>query len=487
MQIKKKKQKIIGSSAVLISIIIHIFLLSLAGGIVALKYFKRTPAKFKIEEQKALERKKLELPIETKPFMSQMSKPQSEISKKITTTSPAKFTIPEQSNFIKMAPLPSFQGSYTNFNNKDRRLVFNSKYREIDFGISKVDFFGTKSSAEKIVIIIDSSNDLVHDRMGGLEVFKLIYEDTYNLITNLRSSTLFNLIVFDGDKILSYENNLIPATAIHKTNMLNWVSNINTNSYQIGLTNSKYKNNDTINYYLPMEKNDITGWLGAFNIAAKLKPETIFILTSNWGNITDLSLANVSYFSRKKILQQYLDARLEYLIKYEKNKFEEFPDSIDELYAISLKMLELENQERDNMLIDHKILHNWDDILKENNVEMPSWIECKDPGKINIFPSETRYSYDEVLETFFTIAMNNYKQLGLPQINFILAPNKRTIINNYSDEAPLMSSQYKFFRLSRMINGRVRKIPVFDSIDNELYQNEFEVRKLIDDKNESNL
>ena len=67
-------------------------------------------------------------------------------------------------------------------------------------------------------------------------------------------------------------------------------------------------------------------------------------------------------------------------------------------------------------------------------------------------------NFDEVLESFFTITMNSYKQLGLPQINFILSPKKRIRIENYSDEAPLMSSQYKFFRLSRMINGRIRKM-----------------------------
>ena len=482
---KKKKEKIVGSSAVIISLAIHLILITLAGGIVALKYFKKKPSEFKIEEQKSLERKQLEIPVETKSFMNQMSKPQSQISQKITTAAPAKFNIPEQAEFIQMAPLPTFQGSYTNFNNNDKRLVFNSKYREIDFGLSKVDFFGTRTSSERMVFIIDVSKDMIQDNLGGLDAFQLIYEDTFDLISKLKSSTLFNIILFDQNKILSFKQNLIPATASHKTNVLEWISCINTNTYEIGLSNIE-ETDCNIEYYIPMNNKDVSGWLKAFHVASNLKPEAIFILTSNWGNINDPSLANVSYFSKNQILQKYLDKRLEYLIKYEKEKYEEIPQEIDDLYVISLKMLELENQERNNMLVDHKIMYNWDNILKENNTEIPSWIECNAPSKIDIFPSETRYTFDEVLESFFTITMNSYKQLGLPQINFILSPQKRIRIENYSDEAPLMSSQYKFFRLSRMINGRIRKIPPLDPIENELYQNKYEIEKLLENVSENN-
>lgn len=482
---KKKREKIVGSSAVIISLAIHLILITLAGGIVALKYFKKQPSEFKIEEQKSLERKQLEVPIETKSFINQMSKPQSQISQKITTAAPAKFNISEQAEFIQMAPLPTFQGSFTNFNNKDKRLIFNSKYREIDFGLSKVDFFGTRTSSERMVFIIDVSEDMIQDNLGGLDAFELIYEDTFDLISKLKSSTLFNIILFDQNKVLSFEDKLIPAIASHKTNVLEWISSINTNTYKIGLNDIEEKDS-IFDYYIPMDNKDISVWLKAFHIATNLKPESIFILTSNWGNINDPSLANVSYFSKNKMLQRYIDKRLEYLIKYEKEKFEEIPQEIDNLYTISLKMLELENQERENMFINHKIMHNWDDILKENNTEIPSWIECKAPSKIDIFPSETRYTFDEVLESFFTITMNSYKQLGFPQINFILSPKKRIRIENYSDEAPLMSSQYKFFRLSKMINGRIRKIPPLNPIENELYQNKYEIEKLLENLSENN-
>ena len=49
-----------------------------------------------------------------------------------------------------------------------------------------------------------------------------------------------------------------------------------------------------------------------------------------------------------------------------------------------------------------------------------------------------------------------------------------------------MSSQYKFFRLSKMINGRIRKIPPLNPIENELYQNKYEIEKLLENLSENN-
>ena len=53
---KKKKNKIVGSTAVAISLIFHFILISIAGGIIALKFIKKNPPTFQIEEKKTIER-----------------------------------------------------------------------------------------------------------------------------------------------------------------------------------------------------------------------------------------------------------------------------------------------------------------------------------------------------------------------------------------------------------------------------------------------
>ena len=96
-----------------------------------------------------MKEKKLELPIKTESFVSKISKPQTINTKKIVSSSPALLNIPNENEYVKMAPLPTFQGSYTNFVKKDRRLTFNSKYRDIDFGLSKMDFLEQNQQQRK--------------------------------------------------------------------------------------------------------------------------------------------------------------------------------------------------------------------------------------------------------------------------------------------------------------------------------------------------
>ena len=73
---KKKKNKIIGSTAVIISLAFHFLIISIAGGIIALKFIKKQPSTFQIEEQKSIERRKLDLPVKTESFVNKISKPQ---------------------------------------------------------------------------------------------------------------------------------------------------------------------------------------------------------------------------------------------------------------------------------------------------------------------------------------------------------------------------------------------------------------------------
>ena len=479
MRIKKKRNKIIGSTAVIVSLVFHFLIISIAGGIIALKFIKKQPSTFQIEEEKSIERRKLDFPVKTESFVNKISKPQTITSKNIASSSPALLEIPNQGEYVKIAPLPSFKGSYTNFIKKDRRLTFNSKFREIDFGVSKMDFFGTKSSAEKVIILMDVSKKIVHDRMGGLEVYNLIYDDFSELINEIRSSTLINLILFDNEKIAFFNDSFIAATANNKTNMLNWVDSINTRSWNIGLKGdykTSFKEND---YVIPMKQEDISSWIKALQATLKFQPETFFILTSDWGNTTDPTMSNVSYFTKKSTLNKYLEKRNDYIMSKYKSEYNERKIEFDNLKLIYEKMLYFENNERDIMLYDHKISHNWTDILSENNAEFPYWINVESPISIDIFPADTRYTYDEILETVYTLVMKEYRHLGFPRINFILAEQRRPKTYNFSETAPLMTSRFKFIQLCRLIDARLRRINLPDPIKNELDQNFNEIKKNI--------
>ena len=482
MSVQKKKRQIIGSSAALLSIAVHVLLLFLAGGIVALRYFGKEPATFTVAEQKKLERRQLDIPVQVQPFMEQMSRPSSKATSRITASTPQMVNIPQQGTFGNMAPMPTFKGSYTNFIQTDRTLIMNAKYREVEFGVSKVDFFGTRGRAEKVLIIMDAAPTMVNEDRGGLFAYKSVNEEVRILINELRSSTLFNLILYDQNQIIPYQNTLVPATAAHKTNLLEWVASINTQTHQLGLQNDTRSASITSGEYeIPMQKNDITGWLKAAQFGTALQPELIFFLSGEWGSVTD-SESEFSYFARFDVLERYLDERLKALLSDEDiaDEWEEVAIELEELVPVAEKMIELENQARAEELLDPKISASKDRILWENNVDQPDWITLEEPDEIGIYPAETRYTFEEVMQTLFIFTMERYQEKGFPEMHFVLLEKDGNTINNSVETAALLTSPVKFALLADMVDGRFRMLDSEDPIDNILNQNYYDILDLLE-------
>ena len=130
MEVQKKKKRLVNSSAALISIALHIALIVGIGGTVALKFYKKKGAGFQLEDQKPkLERRKLQMPVKTQPFVEQMTKPKLQTTSRITANAPQMVNIPEQGEYVKMAPMPTFKGGYTNYWDKvpSKFADYNSK------------------------------------------------------------------------------------------------------------------------------------------------------------------------------------------------------------------------------------------------------------------------------------------------------------------------------------------------------------------------
>jgi hypothetical protein len=480
MEVQKTKKKLVNSSAALISIGIHVALILLAGSFVALKYYKKKGAGFQMEEQKPkLERRKLQMPVKTQPFMEQMTKPKLQTTSRITANAPQMVNIPEEGEYVKMAPMPSFKSGYTNFVQMDRTLEFNSKYRDVSFGISAVDFFGTRGKAEKVVVVVDASESMLYDDRGGIGSYQMVNEDLREVIGNMRSATLFNVILFDNKEIALFNQSLLPATPMAKTNVLEWISGINTNLAETGLLDSMVNYAPHKTYDVPMSSDDITGWLKGFQAAAEQKPEIIFVLSADWGNVTDIS-TSLSYFLKTDAFRAYQRTRAEYFLEDEdlQEDIDEFKTEYKEMKTVALKMLELENQARVEVDMQPKVVRDWDDILYDNDVEFPELPLAEDPSEIGMSPVETRYTLDEVLETLFITTMENYRYKGFPKLNLVML-TAEGFSRSSTEAASLMTSDAKFKNLAKMVKGRFRYLEGMPEVDNLLDQDFDEVADLL--------
>lgn len=482
MEIQKTKKRIVSSSAAIISIGIHVALVLLAGGIVAMKFYKKNGAGFQVEEQKPkLERRKLQLPVKTEPFIEQMTKPKLQTTSRITANTPQMVNIPEQGEYVKMAPMPTFKGGYTNFVQMDRTLEFNSKYRDVSFGVSAVDFFGTRGKAEKIVIVVDTSKAMLLDERGGSESYQMVHDDLKEVIDGMRSATLFNVVLFDDKKVALFNPALIPATPSAKTNVLEWIGGINTNLARVGLADGMANYAPKKTYDIPMASRDISGWLKGFQAAIELKPEIVFVLGSDWGNVTTAP-KNISYFMNSTAFEKYQKARAElFLEEPNKEPMDEYMTEFDQLHAVALKMIELENQARLEIERQPKVVRDWDEILLDNRVEIPPPPLAKDQQQLGISPAETRYTNDEVLESIFVIVMDNYRQLGFPKLNFVML-TADGYAKNTTEASSKMTSDAKFTGLVKMVGGRFRYLKGMPKVDNVLSQSLDDVLALLEPK-----
>jgi hypothetical protein len=469
MEVQKKKKRIVSSSAALISIAIHVILILVAGSMVALKYYKKKGAGFTVEEQKPkLERRKLQMPVKAQPFMEQMSKPQKKSTTRITANTPQMVNIPEQGEYVKMAPMPTFKGGYTNFVQMDRTLEFNSKYRDVSFGLSAVNFFGTRGKAEKVVLVVDASKGMLYDDRGGIDSYIKVHDDLREVIGNMRSATLFNVILFDEDEVAFFNPNLTPATPMAKTNVLNWVCGINTNLSLVGLPDGTANYTPKRSYDIPMANQDITGWLKGFQAAIEMKPEIVFVLGADWGNVTDMEYG-ISYFLKEDMFKRYQKQRLTYYMQDEdfQEDWEGYLMEFDELRTVAIKMLELENQARYEAEMQPKVIRDWDEILIDNDVDLPIPPMPENQEQLGMMPTETRYTVDEVLQSFFAIVMDNYRHLGFPKINFVMLQGQGSS-GSSETAASMMTSDAKFKNLANMVDGRFRYLKGMPRIGNQL-------------------
>lgn len=469
MEVQKTKRRLVSSSAALISIGIHVALVLLAGGVVALKFYKQKNTLIQTENQKPkLERRKLQMPVKTQPFVEQMSKPTLKTTR-ITANSPQMVNIPETGEYVKMAPMPSFKSGYTNFVQMDRTLEFNSKYRDVSHGISSMDFFGTRGKAEKVVIVVDTSKAMLYDERGGAGSYEMVRNNLREVVGRMRPATLFNVVLFDDEKVGLFKPSLVAASPAAKTNVLSWVEGINTNLAVVGLTTDQVNFTPRRSYDIPMADEDLSGWLKGFRAAAELKPEIIFVLSAEWGNVSARE-GGISYFMRKAAFEEYQKKRAKFFMQddYVREKMDEYMTDFNQLRASALRMLQLENQSRMAAQMAPKVVRDWDDILFENDVELPP---PPYPGDEDFGMSvvETRYTIDEVLQSLFVMAMDNYRHLGFPKMNFVMLKAKGGRANS-AEASSGLTSEVKFKALAKAVGGRFRFLEGMPQVDNRLKQ-----------------
>ena len=108
----------------------------------------------------------------------------------------------------------------------------------IGLGMSEINVFGLKARAEKVLFLIDSSLEMVLDRKGGLNSYRVIKDEISSMVGSLAPGTLFNAVVYDQHRAIKFSPSLLPASEQNKERFRAWLEPVNANPNQIGLPNA---------------------------------------------------------------------------------------------------------------------------------------------------------------------------------------------------------------------------------------------------------
>ncbi|MEM1222008.1 MAG: hypothetical protein AAGH40_04535 [Verrucomicrobiota bacterium] len=109
----------------------------------------------------------------------------------------------------------------------------------IGMGFSDVNVFGLKTKAERILFVVDVNREMVTDKKGGLNSFRVIKDEITDMVGNLNSGTLFNVILHDRKDMLLFKPKLVSAGADTHQELVRWVAPINSNAKKPGLEGIK--------------------------------------------------------------------------------------------------------------------------------------------------------------------------------------------------------------------------------------------------------
>ena len=231
---KKRKMNPMLMNVLLISGLVHVAAIVILGGITVVKYIIPDDAEF--EEPPVIE--EVEPPKEVKIEIKQPTKQQQQPLNNLKMKQVGNIAIANVT-----VDLPSMEESFTVSgglgNGSGSSGLLGGTSGSLGIGISDVSVFGLKTRAERILFVIDANRQMVTDKKGGLNSYKIIKDEITDMVGNLSAGTLFNVMLQDRSKTMLFKPQLVSAGTQAHLDLVKWTSGINSNGDNIGLEGNR--------------------------------------------------------------------------------------------------------------------------------------------------------------------------------------------------------------------------------------------------------
>lgn len=230
---KKRRMNPMLLNVLLISGGLHAIVLFILGSITVYKYIVPDEAQFEeppavVEEQP---------PPEVKIEIKQQAAPQEHSMQSLRMKQVGNIAV----SAVDVS-LPSMQESFTvsaGIGGFSGGSLLGGTRGNIGIGMSDVSVFGLKTRAERILFVIDADRQMVTDKKGGLNSYRVIKNEITDMVGNLSAGTLFNVMLQDGRQTMQFKEGLVAAGDKTHSELIKWIAPINSNAASPGLEGVK--------------------------------------------------------------------------------------------------------------------------------------------------------------------------------------------------------------------------------------------------------
>ena len=391
---------------IVVSIALHVIGAVIAGSITFINHIKND-AGFEEPPPEQVEEPPSEVKVDIMP-----EQPKQQFEQKTAMSSASSIVIDEldlslpdmDQNFTISTAIEGLGGS----------LLGNARGK-MDVGLSPANIFGLKSKAERFLVLIDANRRMVADGKGGLNSYRIIKDEVANVVENFFPGTLFNVILFDGNKVLYFKPKLVTASAEAHKELIDWIAPINADPMTIGLEGNKQAvpivlsilPEEPVHQALPNIQWDGNQVGLVTQLALEQNADAIFILTGYHRGFEELRRP-MNEFEAEKWEREVNSSGYQSKLKKHREEISEMRERIKETLA------EI-NESRIRRGQPPRILKDPSNIYKSSAELGLDW-KNEHPGDAPSFVIESK----EIEDYFEKVIVESYGSLTEPSVNVVL-------------------------------------------------------------------
>ncbi len=281
-------------------------------------------------------------------------------------------------------------------------------------------FFGISGSGKKIVFIIDATPSMLVDEKGGMDAYDNVKTEVGSMLVNLNRNTQFNILLYDGKKIVCFQDELVPGLPSNLRLAIEWLNPLNREyealglgpDYSPSLAVSDFDNHE-------IQAVDTAHYTKAVQKAMEWQANAIFCIASGWEDMRRSPTPEM----REKMANKPSPAATAPSV--DESEVEAWRAAVEK----TRQWLAKENAAREAKGISPKVVTNFAQLVREVTGARPPTGGNNSSREMRL-PNVTP---EEVVTHVGKLVNHHYKAAGLddPALHMVLFLGENEAITNY--------------------------------------------------------